>query len=165
MALASILPGEGRCFQELHAARRLMDGASYVYGVWGTNLAMATTLGAASETGVQQPGENGVNTTFQYVREGWTTHWRSSRGGLNKSLRSSMSPATTGRLATASGTANLVCELVVWTPWRVAGRVHHDVADGAREPTPNPDDWVVVVDTVNTTRVTGGDIMASITMV
>jgi hypothetical protein len=31
-----------------------------------------------------------------------------------------------GRLATTSGTANLVCELVVWTPWRVAGRVHHD---------------------------------------
>jgi hypothetical protein len=62
---------------------------------------------------VQQPGENGVNTTFQYVRGGVERPLEIVKGGLNKSLRSSTCHYDVTVFATASGTANSVCELVV----------------------------------------------------
>jgi hypothetical protein len=95
MALASIPPGEERCFQGAPRSPS-SDGRCVCVRCMGGQIWQWQQLSVQPRVRrVCSSRGEWVNTTFQYVAEGWTTHWRSSRGGLNKSLRSSMSPATT----------------------------------------------------------------------
>lgn len=166
--LSTVLPSSGQVFPGSATQPKIwMDGSSYTTGGWMDKTANGNN--AKSSAGVrsafQQPGEAGVNTSFVYVR-----------GGVQDSMEVVKGwPAgeyTFIHVTRYDGSArnriwNNKASTVNWLSGHhggSAGKVHHN---GWLIKTPQPalpaDNWLMVVDTLNTARVNMGQLTGEVT--